>query len=81
VHVPKKPDIARNFEPELYIEEVMYQGLPVPGKILLEELIKVLYLNNANPKLVRFSYKSWHSIRSATGAKYFQLIQKLSGAL
>ena len=56
VVVPKKPDLPIDrIDPERYIQDTMYEGLPEPGKILAEELVKVLYLNNLEPKKVKMT--------------------------
>ncbi len=54
VVVPPKPGERTAPLPDNLIKPSVFEGLPEPGHILIEELVKVLYLNNQDPNKVRF---------------------------
>ena len=47
-----KPMLESETYPQPSIEKTLFSDLPEPGKILIEEIMKVMYLNNLSPKKV-----------------------------
>lgn len=60
---PRKKPVKLDVELDMInikrVEE--FEGLPEPGRILLEEMPKVLYLNNVAPHKVSVEMKVVHS--------------------
>ena len=50
--MPEKPGERPTSLPEHLIKAKLYAQLPEPGFMLVEELLKVLYLNNQDPSKV-----------------------------
>jgi hypothetical protein len=61
--------------PTDYIEEVLLGNDPTPGRILIEEYYKVLYLNNQDPEKYNFTYwEKYFGVRPQTLRNIFNYV-------